>query len=55
MTNSINFNSAYHFIFQDISMIADIIGNKNSLIFSSVNLTILSQIAKLNSVNVFIQ
>ena len=36
-------------------MIAYIIGNQNLLIFNSMNLTILSQISNLNSVNIFMQ
>ena len=44
-----------HWNFQNISMIAYIIGNQNLSIFNSVNLTILSQIANLNPVNIFMQ
>ena len=59
MANSLNLNSAHYaryYIFRNLSMVAYIINiqNQNSLIFNSVNLTILSQAAKLNSVYIFI-
>ena len=57
MTNSLNFNSIYYYIFENISMIAYYIAKifkSNLAIFNSVNLANLSQVAKLNSVYIFI-
>ena len=56
MENLLNFNSAHYYIFRNLSMRAYIIGkfkNQNLLIFNSVNLTDLSQVAKLNSMYIF--
>ena len=56
MVNSLNFNSAHYYIFRNLSMRAYIIGkfkNQNLLILNSVNLTDLSQVAKLNSMYIF--
>ena len=54
-TISLNFNSTNYQMFEDLSMDAYITKLKylNSLIYNSVNLTILGQVAKLNSVYIF--
>ena len=49
-----NLKPAYYYTFRNVLMIAFIIEIKNSLIFKSMNLTNLSQVAKLNSVYIFI-
>ena len=54
MTNSLNFNSANHVIFKNLSMMAYTTKFKKSLIFNSMNLTILGHSAKLNYVYIFI-
>ena len=56
MANSLNLNSAYNYVFRNLSMIAYMIEfqNQNSLIFLSLKLTSLSQVAKLNAVYIFI-
>mgnify|MGYP001795648767 CR=1 FL=1 len=59
MANSLNLNSAHYahyYIFRNLSMVAYMIKiqNQNSLIFNSVNLTNLRQVAKLSSVYIFI-
>ena len=53
MANPLNLNSTNYYIFRNLSMIVWIIENKNpnSLIFNSVNLTNLIQVAKFNSVH----
>ena len=55
MADWLNFNSTNYKIFKNLSMMAYItkIQNWNSLIFNSVNLTILGKVAKLNSVYIF--
>ena len=57
MTNSLNFNSMYYYIFENILMIAYYtakIWKSHLAIFNSVNLANLSQVAKLNSVYILI-
>ena len=56
MANSLNFNPANYKIFKNLPMMAYItnIQKSNSLIFNSVNLTIMGKVAKLNSVYIFI-
>ena len=47
--NSLNLNSIYYYIFRNLSMIAYMIKIQNSKFSNSVNLTNLSQVARLNS------
>ena len=56
MAISLNLNSAYYYSFRNLSTIAYIIEIQKSklVIFNSVNLTNLSEDAKLNSVYIFI-
>ena len=56
MANSLNFNPANYTIPKNLPMMAYItnIQKSNSLIFNSVNLTIMGKVAKLNSVYIFI-
>ena len=57
MANSLNFNSVYYYIFENLSMIAYILNIQKSnfaKIFNFVNLTVLGQVATLNSMYIFI-
>ena len=56
MANLLNFDLANYTILKNLPMMAYItnIRKSNSLIFNSVNLTIMGKVAKLNSVYIFI-
>ena len=56
MAYLLNFESVYYYTFTNLSVVAKTkltLNNQNSLIFNSVNLTILGKVAKLNPVNIF--
>ena len=56
MAYLLNFESVYYYTFTTLSIVAKTkltLSNHNSLIFNSVNLTILGKVAKLNPVNIY--